>query len=251
MSMANFTASLISAHPGLNPEFLCGEKYMSYIIDLPKSIEFKHLSQEVADEEFAKRFDFNAFLGRFLQNPADAAGLITDKRRSVQHLMFNASDAVCIGGCPDLKHYFTEKEFVEIGNIYDIFLYGHLCNAKATGRLNMSDSVTLLTDFVTKADEAVSGNSIAADIRFGHDSALLNFLCMIGLKGFDTNVDLRDAVSCFNSSELMPMASNLQLVFYRSKRGGDVLVKVLYNEKETCLPGLGPGPYYRWKDVRS
>ena len=47
------------------------------------------------------------------------------------------------------------------------------------------------------------------------------------------------------------MASNLQMVFYRSKKG-DVLVKLLYNEQETTLEGLDPavGPYYRWSDLR-
>ena len=50
----------------------------------------------------------------------------------------------------------------------------------------------------------------------------------------------------------MPMATNMQIVFYRNG-GGDVLVKVLYNEREAALVGLAPvkGPYYRWQDVRS
>jgi hypothetical protein len=50
----------------------------------------------------------------------------------------------------------------------------------------------------------------------------------------------------------MPMAANMQIAFYRNG-GGDVLVKVLYNERETALVGLAPvkGPYYRWQDVRS
>ena len=47
------------------------------------------------------------------------------------------------------------------------------------------------------------------------------------------------------------MASNLQMVFYRSKKG-DVIVKLLYNEQETVIPGLEPfsGPYYRWTELR-
>ena len=48
------------------------------------------------------------------------------------------------------------------------------------------------------------------------------------------------------------MASNLQIIFYRNKKG-DVLVKFLYQEKERLLRGLEPvtGPYYRWEDVKS
>lgn len=45
------------------------------------------------------------------------------------------------------------------------------------------------------------------------------------------------------------MASNLQMIFYRNKKG-EVLVKFLFNESETSIPSLGPGPYYRWSLLR-
>ena len=49
----------------------------------------------------------------------------------------------------------------------------------------------------------------------------------------------------------MPMASNLQMIFYRNRKG-DVLVKLLRNEVETTIPALRSvsGPYYRWDDLR-
>ena len=47
------------------------------------------------------------------------------------------------------------------------------------------------------------------------------------------------------------MCSILQMVFYKGK--GDVLVKVLVNEKETTLNGLTSvqGVFYRWNDIRN
>ena len=50
----------------------------------------------------------------------------------------------------------------------------------------------------------------------------------------------------------MPMAANLQMVFYRNT-SDEVLVKILYNEKETLVRGLAPqaGPYYAWKDLKA
>jgi hypothetical protein len=47
------------------------------------------------------------------------------------------------------------------------------------------------------------------------------------------------------------MASNLQMVFYTNKNG-EILVKLLYNEKETTIPALKPenGPYYDWSVLR-
>ncbi|MBO5563726.1 MAG: histidine-type phosphatase, partial [Bacteroidales bacterium] len=55
------------------------------------------------------------------------------------------------------------------------------------------------------------------------------------------------------SGDMIPMGSNFQLVFYRSRRSEDVLVKLLYNEKERTVPGLTPvqGPYYNWSEMRA
>ena len=50
----------------------------------------------------------------------------------------------------------------------------------------------------------------------------------------------------------VPMATNCQMIFYRNKKG-EVLTKVLYNEKEVLIPDVQPvsGPYYRWTDLKA
>ena len=103
-----------------------------------------------------------------------------------------------------------------------------------------------------KADAAVAGNDVAADLRFGHDSGLLPLLSYLRLEGYEKTVSMTQAAeSGWYSFEQMPMGSNLQMIFYRDKKG-DVLVKILRNEQETTIPALKPykGPYYRWKDLR-
>ena len=49
---------------------------------------------------------------------------------------------------------------------------------------------------------------------------------------------------------IFPMASNIQLVFYRENpKDDDVLVKVLLNENEARLPLPDDlAPYYHWRD---
>jgi hypothetical protein len=51
---------------------------------------------------------------------------------------------------------------------------------------------------------------------------------------------------------IYPMACNIQLVFYRPKKGnGDILVKALLNEKEATMPvKTDTYPYYKWQDIR-
>ena len=50
----------------------------------------------------------------------------------------------------------------------------------------------------------------------------------------------------------VPMATNCQMIFYQNKKG-EVLTKVLYNEKEILIPGIEPvsGPYYRWDELKA
>ena len=47
------------------------------------------------------------------------------------------------------------------------------------------------------------------------------------------------------------MASNIQWVFYRNRKG-DILVKFIYNERERTIPALEAvnGVYYHWSEVR-
>ena len=49
------------------------------------------------------------------------------------------------------------------------------------------------------------------------------------------------------------MGCNIQLIFYRPKKGktGDILVKALLNEREAKLPvSTDQYPYYKWSDLR-
>ena len=49
---------------------------------------------------------------------------------------------------------------------------------------------------------------------------------------------------------ITPMATNLQFIFYRNK-AGEVIVKLLHNEKECRLPVESDmAPYYPWKQLR-
>jgi hypothetical protein len=53
---------------------------------------------------------------------------------------------------------------------------------------------------------------------------------------------------------IFPMGCNVQLVFYRPKKGkaGDILVKALLNEREVTMPvETTQYPYYKWSDLRA
>ena len=109
----------------------------------------------------------------------------------------------------------------------------------------------LLKDFLDRADAAVEGDcKDAAALRFGHDSILIRLLSLIGVEGCTAEeTDPAEFWRAWKDWEISPMAANLQMILFRNKPG-DVLVKFLLNETEVSVPGLGPGPFYKWADVR-
>ena len=75
----------------------------------------------------------------------------------------------------------------------------------------------------------------------------------MGINGADyQTTDLATLDRHWQSYKIFPMACNLQMVYYRPDDGdGDILVKVLLNEREATLPvKTDCAPYYRWNDVR-
>lgn len=105
---------------------------------------------------------------------------------------------------------------------------------------------------VEDADRAIEERNLAATLRFSHDFYVLVLACVIGVEGADIDCPANEAFRQFEPIRFSGMASNMQMVFYAG-REGDVIVKVLWSEKEARINGLEPfdGPYYRWDDLRS
>ena len=109
----------------------------------------------------------------------------------------------------------------------------------------------LLTDIALKADEAVAGGPVRLDLRFAHDSTLAPVLSRLDVNGMGYRtadpLELQEHWRTFD----IPMACNLQLIFFRSRKSPDILVQVLLNGREATLPleMAAPGSFYRWTDV--
>lgn len=111
----------------------------------------------------------------------------------------------------------------------------------------------LLRSFIEDADQAILEGRNQASLRFGHESVVLPLVCLMGINGADYHTeDLLTLDQHWQSYRIFPMACNLQMIYYRPDEGkGDILVKVLLNEREATLPvKTDMAPYYRWNDVR-
>ena len=113
----------------------------------------------------------------------------------------------------------------------------------------------VLDSIVSTADKVIRIGKPTATLRFSHDSSVLPLAYLLGLKEARGGTpDIPNLYKHISIDKIIPMAANIQLVFYRPTtiEGGDILVKFLLNENETSIPiKTDCAPYYHWTDVKA
>ena len=232
--------------------YVTGPKYLDYIsMDLDtKDVmkKAKNLRKHLRDSLVS----YDRFFEAIFTDKAKAVELVQDPRV----FMDNVFVAGCISpntqGRPDIFSHFTDSELVSLWIPRNNHLYFSFGISAEEGDYVASIAKPLINDIVAKADAAVKPESgRAADLRFGHDVGLLPLIGALNIKGMEERWNSLEAHRHWNAFEMMPMASNLQMIFFRNKKG-DVIVKLVYNDKETSIPALKAfcGPFYKWEDLR-
>ena len=258
LSMANFTGSLKNSVPALQFDFITGDKYLDLLAhDYFGEDDYAAQKSHLNDSIVRANVDPSRVMKTFFKDDPRVDEVVTNRWSFMRYLFLYA--AICqdleyeLGGL-DIRHYLTDEELMGLAITYNERTYASYGNS-----LDFGDRITwaakwLVEDFIARADAAIeSGSDVAADLRFGHDSGLLPLAGLLGLEGVAARYPVGQAYkNGFYVWERIPMGSNLQMVFYRSKKG-EVLVKVLYNERETAIPAVPAyqGPYYRWADLRA
>ena len=252
MSMANLCTGIQEHTEGLRFSYRTGPKYLDYIsMDLdtrmlsPKS---RKMSEIVRKENTPQE----RFLCAMFTDTAKAREFIPDFLVFMDDIYTAACISSNTDSKPDIFSHFTTDELYGLWAAKSDRIYYTFGISQEAGDYSSSIAKPLIADIVSKADAAMEpGSKRAADLRFGHDVGLLPLIGTIRIKGMETRLKAAEAHEKFSSFEMMPMASNLQMVFYRNRKG-NVLVKLVYNEKETYIPALecATGPFYRWEDLR-
>lgn len=184
-------------------------------------------------------------------------GVLMDVEQ-LRDFMCDVYAAYAIAGCLGhldvrLDDVFTPDELFVLWQGQNLRNYLQCAHSVEFGDSVTADARPLLRDIVMRADAAIAGGGVVADLRFGHDVALAPLLALIGLDGRDAQCsDPERLHEVWCDFLVMPMAANVQFVFYRPEKGGQVLVKVLHNEREGRLPlDTDRFPYYRWEEVRN
>lgn len=110
----------------------------------------------------------------------------------------------------------------------------------------------LLQNFLDNAAEMIASGGCGLRLRFGHDDVVLPFAFTMGFReAVGATDDMEDLHHHFSIFRLIPMAANVQWVFFRKEGSDDILVKFLMNENETSVPlPTDCYPFYHWSDVQ-
>ena len=151
----------------------------------------------------------------------------------------------------ELYSLFTDEETYDQWRMRNIGWYLDYAAAPQTGAIMPFSQLNLLKNIIETADTV---RQTQATLRFGHEVCVMPLACLLELGQCGAQVENLDTLDrVWRNYRIFPMACNIQLVFYRPKKGkkGDILVKALLNEREMTMPGKPvSGPYYRWDDLR-
>ncbi len=252
LSMTNFTHSLGRYTENLEFSFVAGDKYQDYLAYRPMKKTALELAKAKEDSLRHLVMKPMEILEHFFNDTQQICELTGDPYVFERDLYL----ASCVGHLSDygvcLLAHFPLDILVRNWEVRNPRFYLAYGMSSEMGEVQKQISKRLLKDFVARAEAAVeSKNEVTADLRFGHDTALLPFVGHIAIEGMDNWASFDEVNSVWNSSVSICMGSNIQMIFYRNRKG-DVLVKLMYNEKETTIPALQTfsGPYYRWSDLK-
>lgn len=252
VSMAAFTSSLKSCKSNLVITWDCGAVYQSVItLNSPRSVK-----QKAYDDAHSPLTDIPidtaAVYARFFTDTARGRQL-TGKPRSFISAIFNLARFAEAYDIEENRYSFLPWEAVVTAYArHALQSYLAYCNSVPYGDEALKDVAVLAKEMVKKADEAIAGAPVAADLIFGHDLPFMCLCSFLGLEGFGyPRLTAEEAYSSWPGAKLCTFASNLQMVFYKNRKG-EVLVKFLVNEQETPVPEIESysGPYYRWEDIK-
>ena len=294
VSMAAFMGELRAQNPKISPELISGKSYMNFIsafdwnkLDYSKvktyTDESDKLWKNVNPQPFLKKLfadsnyvvnniEADKFYNRFFEIATSLQGMDKPLLDEIAEKAKVPADS--------FVNLFTTEEKITRWKAQNAWWYSLEGTSPLINSQNGLDfAKPTLQNILDEADAAIAADTslnarrksapsgtltpIAATLRFGHDAALLPLAALMQLPIANAKVsDLSKLHEQWNDFRIIPMAANLQMVFYKAPNK-PILVKFLYNEIEQ-MPGIelelqnpeqnafkiAHGPYYYWNDVR-
>ena len=254
LSMESFCQELLSRNPRLDISMDASARDREFLAHEPA--EVRAYGEEGAWREVRDRMRDSLcrperLMAALFADSAYAARL--DAPELMQQLYQLASIALDSDTEVRLNDLFTTAEWIDMWQPFNFRYYMEKGPNPVPGeKFIQRSSLHTLQHIIDRADEAIASGDRAADLRFSHDSHLAPLSTTLQLDGCRAKVtDPGQVAASWANYRIAPMAGNIQLIFYRNRKG-EVLVKFLLNEDEVGIPAVTDRyPYYRWEDVKA
>lgn len=254
VSMFSFLSELDNLDKDFTFNADYGYPYQAYLLpDIIDSSEERDGEAEVKFNRFRDHvLDLDAMLGRWFKN---TRGLVDNKYKFCfdLHTMLSTLDNLDVPAPQHLYRLYTPEERYALWRVNNFRDYQIVGPSPDTQNLRVKAMKALYEDFVSKADEDIAGGRVQLRLRFAHDSTLMPLLSLLGVNGMNEMVENPFEVENYWRSYDIPMACNLQLIFFKSKKNPEILFQILLNGREATLPleMAAPGSFYRWADFKT
>ena len=255
ISMFNFCQELQGLNPALDIRMDASNHDMRYVVE----------NHRVKPEKAPAMEDYKHRLGVMwdkAHNPARLMRtLFTDVRKAetfvdgseLKEALYNVAED--LQNVPELElslmDIFTKDELFDMWTCYNAswLIDSGLVPGSTPSYLQQKE---VRDSIESIADRVIREGKPGLTLRFSHDSSVLPLAYMMGLKeAMGARPDIEHLYKYISIDRLIPMAANIQLVFYRKDGSDDILVKFLLQENETTLPiKTDCAPYYHWQDVK-
>lgn len=254
LSMATFCETLKGLNPKLQITYGSGDRYMNYLN------YWNEDARNFTSDESPWRENYRKFRKEHIRPERLMKLLFTNQAYVEQHinaeevmigLYWIASDMQNVDLGISFYDIFEKKELFDI---WQVFNYGHyVCNGTCPWgkEIVQRTFIPLLENILDSAKEAIEERSVAATLRFGHDGNVMPLTGLLHLEGcYAEETNPENFYKVWSDFKIVPMAANVQLIFFSKKGNDDILVKFMLNEKEVKIPLKSDiAPYYHWKDV--
>ncbi|WP_447528709.1 histidine-type phosphatase [Vreelandella sp. TE19] len=222
----------------------------AYLDGRPETRDFAQdiLEQFIDDELFEElaqgEFALEDAKGRVkLATPTDAANNL--------YQLYIISPNIAREGAFDFGQYFSEEQLAWYEDLDLMDAFYAKGPSLTTSDLPREIAAPMVKELITSTDQALEEDSASGIFNFTHAEMIMPLAAYLEIEGADESQDdPARVITTWNGKAITAMAANIQWIFYENS--GELLVKMLHNEREVAFPVATTAyPYYEWESVKA
>lgn len=150
-----------------------------------------------------------------------------------------------------MDKYFSPEEYNALWSCFNMRQYLQR-TATTVSTIPADIAAALVMNIIDTTDDFIAGtNKCAVNLRFGHAETIMPLASLLRLPGCYYMTNYFDTVAMhWKDFYVVPMASNVQFILLRSKKGGKYYLRTDFNEQPVSLIPNDERIYLPWKEAR-